>query len=402
MRPIGEILLERGWVERANLDRALAGQRHAGKRLCSMLIARGELDPDHAARALGEQHGVAAVLQKHLEHRERALVKLLSPDLARSCCALPIGRMGDDALIVCVRDPSPELRAALATALPRETLVLAVAPAHQLEALVAQSYDDDDASNEFEVDLSTGPIISIDVQPTGGLADLGALSLVELDDRRVAKDPSQSGMLTAAGKPAPPALPRTSSRNLAPALPRTSSRNIAPALPRTLTSPPRALDVPVTLPDTLAALARSTARDEATDLAMKYAAGRWLASILLVIKEGAALGHRAHGAQLTGDSALAVLVPLTAPSIVQAAHDTRSLVAGTPPTGAIEDRLEQLLGQPRFPAAAAVAIETQVGCVLVTGDPIAGDPEAAAADLGRIATALGEAYTRIVHDAKKS
>jgi len=320
--------------------------------------------------------------------------------------------MGDNALIICVRDPTPELRAALAKALPHETLVLAVAPAHQLEALVAQSYDDDDASNEFEVDLSTGPILSIDVdtsapppkavEPAGGLADLGAMTLVELDDTRVAKDPSQSGMLTAAGKPAPPALPRTSSRNIAPALPRTSSRDIAPVLPRTLTSPPRALDVPVTLPDTLAALARATARDEATDLAMTYAAGRWLASLLLVIKEGAALGHRAHGAQLAGDSALAVVIPLTAPSIVKAAHDTRTLAAGSPSMGAIEDRLERLLGQPRFPAAAAVVIEAQVACVLVTGDPIAGDPEAAAADLDRIATALGEAYTRIVHAAKQT
>jgi hypothetical protein len=389
VRPIGEILLEHGWVERANLDRALASQRPAGRRLCSMLIARGELDPDHAARALGEQHGVAAVLQKHLEHRDRTLVKLLSSDLARSSCALPIGRMRDDALIVCARDPSPELRAALAKALPQETLVLAVAPAQQLEALVAQSYDDDDdGHDEFEVDLTTGPISVL--PPGAGLADLGAMTLVELDDRRVAKDPSQSGTFTAAGKPAPPALPRT------------ASRNMAPSMPRTITSPPRALETPMTLPDTLAALARATTADEATTLAMKYAAGRWLASILLVIKEGAALGHRAHGAQLARDSVLAIVIPLTAPSIVQAAHDTRTLVTDRPPTGEIEDRLEHLLGQPRFPAAVAVSIDTQVGCVLVTGDPIAGDPDAAAADLDRMATALGEVYTRIMREAKKS
>ena len=48
-----------GWVEPTSLDRAIAEQRHTGKRLCSLLVARGLLDPDDAARALGAQHGVA-------------------------------------------------------------------------------------------------------------------------------------------------------------------------------------------------------------------------------------------------------------------------------------------------------------------------------------------------------
>src|SRR5687768_6071419 len=70
---VGEILIVNGWVDGPSLQRAIAEQRHTGKRLCSLLIGRGLLDSDHASRALGEQHGVAAVLQRHLEHRDRAL-----------------------------------------------------------------------------------------------------------------------------------------------------------------------------------------------------------------------------------------------------------------------------------------------------------------------------------------
>lgn len=165
MKRIGEILIEHGWVELAALQRALATQRETGQRLCSLLIARGELDPDHASRALGEQHTVAAVLQKHLAHREEVLAARLPASLARASIALPIGRMGTGELIVCVRDPSPALHAQLARA-TNERILLAVAPAQQLEALVAETYGPGEL--EFDVDLDTGPIPSVDVELESG------------------------------------------------------------------------------------------------------------------------------------------------------------------------------------------------------------------------------------------
>lgn len=200
---IGRLLLERGWVDPDALARGLAEQRLAGTRICSLLIGRGQLDPDLAARALAEQHGAAGALQKHLEHRDRSLVGRLSGQLAHACMALPIGRTRTGELVVCVRDPSAEVRRALAQALA-EPIVIAVAPARQLEQLVRQTYDATNASradatdagspeahDEFEVDLSTQPIDLPDALTSG------ALTLVELDDARVAKDPSQSGQLPA-------------------------------------------------------------------------------------------------------------------------------------------------------------------------------------------------------------
>ncbi len=190
---VGEILLAHGWIDAATLDRAIREQPASGRRLCSLLIARGLLDPDHAACALAEQHGVPAVQQRHLEHRDAGLAALLPAALAHHHAALPIGRTGDGTLIVGVRDPSPELAAALAQA-TGERLRIAVAPATQLERLIDASYEAI-PTEEYDVDLTTGPIVNPEAPDAPSFADLGSLVLVGLDDAGVDKDPTQSGTI---------------------------------------------------------------------------------------------------------------------------------------------------------------------------------------------------------------
>jgi hypothetical protein len=503
MSRIGELLLEHGWVDQANLRRALSEQSlTGGKRLCSMLIARGLLDPDHAARALGEQYGVAAVLQRHLEHRDPALAELLPATLARSLCALPIGRTRSGDLIVCVRDPNADVEAALSRALD-QPLVIAVAPASQLEQLIEQSYEAD-SGNEFDVDLSTGTQIEppnkslLPADEESSMPDLAAFSLVELDDVRVTKEPqaftvpsrttpppfasvtppfgsttpppmssrSLGSSLPPSNKtpppstlppsnkrpttsspfssitppfatatpphpqpvvapigsleldpeldpeiddvppPPPPARPPTTPPPLTAALgtqpPRGPSRVVIPPigepLPRGPTPTSPLPPARLTIEDATAAIADAISRDTATDVAMRYAAQRWSSSLLLAVKEGAALGHRGHGANLSLDTIRAVAIPLTSPSIVKVAHDTRQLVTEPPPgVGAIHERLLRLLAS-RKPIAAPIVVAKRIACIIVVGDPIgSGD---SAADLDKLATALVDAYTRILRDLK--
>lgn len=191
--PIGQILIRERWVEPEALNRAQIEQRLTGMRLCSLLIARGQLDPDNAARALAEHFDVPGVLQKHLEHRERGLAHKLPSAVARAHTALPIGRTRDGQLIVCVRDPDDATRAAISAAVA-EPVVIAVAPQRQLEQLVAQVYADDG------IPLDDGIDIEVDTQPIALVSEddlraYGVLSLAPLDDARVAKDPTQSGVL---------------------------------------------------------------------------------------------------------------------------------------------------------------------------------------------------------------
>ncbi len=394
---IGDVLLEHGWIDGASLVRAAAEQRLAGKRICSLLIARDLLDPDHASRALGEQHGVFAALQRHLAGRDQTLVTLLPATLARATCALPIGRMRNGDLIVCVRDPSVATQQALASAL-KGTFVLAVAPASQLESLVELEYEPA-VTGEFDVDISTtGPIVSVGVNlatrpdpivPDDALGDLGSLSLVELDDTRVSKDPSQSGMLTL------PALPKVGSAPLvAPKAPLPPPPTTALAAASQIPTAPA-----LSLPATIAAIGAATSRDEITDLAMRYAASRWTASLLVTIKEGVALGHRGHGHQLSADAVLAVALPLALPSLIQVAFETGK-PATTAPDGAIQARLLRLLGNPRWPVAVPVMVGSRIGLVLVVGDAFVTD-RVSSPDVERLAAALGDGYARLVREAKK-
>jgi hypothetical protein len=379
---IGEILVAHRWVEPAALARALAEQRHTGKRICSLLIARGMLDPDHAARALANQHNVPGVLQKHLEHRDRALAQLLPAALARATIALPIGRTRNHELLICVRDPRPDLAATLAAAVGAP-VVIVVAPAHQLEQLVKQVYDslprppDDD--DGVDVDLSTRPIAIIrDLFPMLGdpLDRLGTMTLVELDDVRVAKDPSQSGQRA-----------KVASRTIAPLPPRTTS---APVIARTTT--PRPLHGP-TLDATLAAIGNAAASDDATDAAMWFLAQRFHHAVWFAIDAGVALGERGHGEGLSPEVIQAIAVPLGAPSIVQLAHDTRALATDLP-AGTIQDRLTRSLGTPRTAAAVPIEIDARVAYVLAVGDA-SHTPDRAVDELAQLGQALGAAYDRL-------
>ncbi len=428
MKRIGEILVEHGWVESAVLDRALVKQREFPRRLCSLLIAGGVLDVDHASRALGEQHGVPAVLQKHLDHRDRELAALIPAEIARAWFVLPIGRMGNGDVIVCARDPGPEVRAALAAVLT-DTIVLAVAPASQVEMLVAETYGA--AEQDFDVDLGTGPVMSLGLElepmatdaeadPMGGI---GNFQLVELDDQGVTRDLTQGAMIQT-GPQRATALPPSSASIRATMLPpantpspssalvaaESSEREVIaaarevppPALdPSTIaigTEPPRRDFVAVTssLRDALSALSSAATADDAIAAAMRFAAGRWRAALLLRLTERMAVGEAGHGSLLPEEVISGLALPLAVPSLVTLASERGALTTEPPAEPSpVQDRLDRLLGMPRFPAAIPIRVDGRCAFVLVIGDPTADDTDAATAELDQLAHALAAAHTRL-------
>ena len=438
---IGELLLERSWVHEVAVATALAEQRSTGERLCTLLVARGYLDYDHAARALAEQHGVPPALTRHLVQRDAELVQLLPAELARQLLAVPIGRGKGGELVVCVRDPVAATHTAL-TAATKMTIVLAVAAEGLLARTVAMAYAKiahvamdpptirtpipraQSEAEEFEVDLSTGlipkpqdlplPRVNTDDIPFANFA------LVELDDIGVTKDHAQSSgqftvpaiprTMTPARPAPPPPPPDNDDLDLPIELPgsRSSSSQSAIQLPESLAVPRRQTrEVPAargpTLRETLAELERTTSRDDAEEVAMAFVTARWGSSILFQINEGAALGHRGHGASLSGAMVEAAAVPLGAPSIVNAAYQSKKLATATPAgAGMVQTRLTALLGHAAAPVAAPVLLGGHVAYVLVVGDP-QGDPIGTdRAELDKLCAALGAAYGRIVQGAERS
>ncbi|MBA3461219.1 MAG: hypothetical protein H0T46_14740 [Deltaproteobacteria bacterium] len=524
MKRIGEILVEQGWVTPQALERALANQTETPDRICSILIARDLIDLDVASRALGEQHGVPAVLQKHIDHRDRELAKLIPAELAHALCVLPIGRTGAGNLILCARDPRQSVLASVKAVVPGPIL-LAVAPASVLESLVNEAYG---PVEDFDVDMNTGPIRSLDLDPAADddpMHALGNLELVELDDQDVRRSSDQSGLIQVGPQerfalppsavsirvppiddtpPTPtPTLPRTitpppeaeglpipsrtmtpprsplppraegakpGGRTLPPILPPKNIPSIIkpkpapppepeppPSIPRTtakpLTVPPqmkqeapaarrttmppathtapqrrvaadaiaaaqavpppkfdasqiavgtdpprrRPVQVPTTLPDTFNALTSAPSHEQVTAAAMRFIAGRWRAGLLLKVMGKGCAAEAGHGQLLTDDAVAALAVPLTVPSLVSLALDIGGLVTDPPSEESpVQDRLDRLLGMPRFPAAIPVVIGGKSAFVLVIGDAITADTDSAMRELELLAHVLGTAYARFI------
>ena len=362
---IGELLVEQGKLRPGEIERAAAEQAHTGKRLCSLLVSRGLLDFDDAARALSAQKRVPCALSKHLDGRIVEVTSAIPPALARECCALPIGKTRGGELIVCVRDPSPQLLAALQQAAHGEVMMV-VAPASRLEALVAASYGGGEGE-DFDIEL--GSIPAVPPLPDMDMLDPSSMraALTDLDDARVEKDPSQSGQITAS-----PLAMRS------PTPPRAQSQARS-------TLPP----VAPTLDQTRLALARAESRDVATDHAIAYMVGRWVAGIVLALRGDAAIGYRGHNAGTIEQLAL----PRGA---VQPAIESKRVSN----LGALTDAqpLARALGSPPELVAAPVQVDRHVVAVIAVGAPIHGpsDQEAANLDLGHLAHALGLAYARML------
>ena len=355
---IGELLIRRHGLADRVVARALETQRRKSMRLASMLIEMGALDFDEASRALGEQRAVASVQAKHIAARDRALARLVPADVAHSEHVLPIGRASNASLIAAARDPSPELRALVQHA-AGEPVTLAIMPATRLDALIIDTYGEE--VEGFDVDLGSAVGVPSAPVPAGGVATLDPeaiqLSLADLDDVRVTKDPSQSGTINAT------------------------------ALRSALPPPPPAFDT------TAHALAQATSRDAATDAAMPFLVGRFAAVAVLAIRGRKAIGYRGHGPTMTEVEAFAI--DLDTPSTVQRALDQRrtSIQAGASPA---QEALAARLGTPT-PSAAPIVVGGSVVAVIVVGDPLHGygETERSLLELNRLAAALGNAYERI-------
>jgi hypothetical protein len=379
---VGEILVERRKLERRDLARALDDQKRLGKRVCSLLVERGELELDDASRALGEQKGVPSALARHLEQRDVELAHRISPELARARCVLPIGRAPNRDVIICARDPSAALAAEL-QALLRERVVLVIAPASRLEALIATVYDLAVAVEEFDVDLSTGPIVTIppDPPPPPPAPDLldpesMRFALTDLDDARVDKTPTQSGQFAAI---TPSTLP-----------PRAKESQAAAGSPPAPAGPPKKSLAPLSA--TRDALANATTRDASTELALAFLATRWQLALVVAIRSNHAVGYRAHGVALPRMEEIAM--PLDRPSIVSRAVQTRRIA--TVATSA-QDDLSRMFARSGAPSAVPIVVGDAVVAVIVVGDPVAGAGDAAALadELTQLAAALGAAWSRI-------
>jgi len=364
---LGELLIEAG-VPDAHVAQALARQRTSRERLGAALVALGHVGADDIARALARQHGVPAALARHFEQRDDALVIVVPSALAIGIAAVPVAwsRSAEGrALVVCFRDPWPEHVAEVERATGHPVIAavacestvareLARAYAAPAAAAVPDGVPDLDAAVDvdFDFDEVSSPRLSL------------GLDLVELDDGRVQRDATQLLMPTRTAAPPP-----------------TSAL---------------ALDLAI------AGMAVADGSDRIADLAVAYARGAWRGAVVLVVREGLALGHRGFGGKLTDAALESLALPLGQPSVLASVHDARRGFAGELPRGGLaQERFVRLFADlgPRQVAVVPVAVRDRVVSLLFAIVPIAGLADSAAA-LTRLGVAMAEGYERLICEAR--
>jgi len=101
---IGEVLLERGLIDRKKLEEALAYQKEKGGLMGQVLIRLGYVTEQDVALALTAQYGFPYLPLDNYEI-DNALMELVPERMAREYCLIPIDRIGN-ALTVAMADPS--------------------------------------------------------------------------------------------------------------------------------------------------------------------------------------------------------------------------------------------------------------------------------------------------------
>ncbi|MBI4342174.1 MAG: hypothetical protein HY599_02265 [Candidatus Omnitrophica bacterium] len=101
---IGEVLLERGIIDRKKLEEALAYQKEHGGLMGQVLIHLGFTTEEEVALALTAQYGFPYLPLDNYE-LDGGLTSAIPEEVARQYCLIPIDRIGN-ALTLAMADPS--------------------------------------------------------------------------------------------------------------------------------------------------------------------------------------------------------------------------------------------------------------------------------------------------------
>jgi hypothetical protein len=137
---IGEMLVRLGLIQPRELEDALEAQVLVGARLGTNLVEALVVDLDDLAEALGEQRGLPPARKQHFERADRQVQARLSPRLAGTWHAVPLGEVDGGRIAVAVLDPlPPEGIEEISTALGAD-IVQAVAPELRLAYELERGY----------------------------------------------------------------------------------------------------------------------------------------------------------------------------------------------------------------------------------------------------------------------
>jgi type IV pilus assembly protein PilB len=162
MRFVTDILVERGFASREDVQDAVQAARGAGVTPDQLLVDRGTITAEQRGRAVAERLGLEFIdLSQY--RLDMAAVNLLPADVSRRCELVPVAREDERTLIVAMADPANvvaiddveiqtgmNVRAAVAT---REDILAVISQMTRLDSAVTEAVAEDQSEPVELTDL---------------------------------------------------------------------------------------------------------------------------------------------------------------------------------------------------------------------------------------------------------
>jgi hypothetical protein len=411
---LGEMLVRDGRLTEAQLAQALAAQARDGGRLGTVLFEHGFVDLEALTVYLGLELGIPIATGAMLDRAKRAAVRLLQPAEAFRHHCVPLV-VQDRQLIAAVEDPHDFANLEALTQLTGYRVLPRVAPELRIYYYLERYYGVARPARFIKFgDLpratETSADTSLPAPPLPGLPPVPATPVVAPGPRPRLRSTKMASMEptvfdeSALELEAEDLLETLDADDAAPAEAATQLR------PHRTTTPPLMTVVagdssrpaPITAEAALAELSTLNERNRIIEVILGHASMLFDVAVLFTVRDQLAFGWKAFGAVPGLAHVEHLLVPLDAPSIVQAAVSAETgLVHGPVTPSTVTSYLYKVLGcsEPRFATAGVITIGKRVVNVLYGHGkeltPLQLD------DLRAVCVAAAEAYVRLIAVQKK-
>lgn len=406
---LGEMLVRDGRLSEAQLKQALAAQAKEGGRLGTVLVEQDLIDLEALTVYLGLELGIPIATGAMLERAKRAAVRLLQPAQAFKHKCVPLV-VQDRQLIAAIEDPHDFATLEALTQITGYRILPRVAPEVRIYYYIERYYGVARPARFLKFgDLprgdESGGGAGLPAPPLPGLPPAPQNPVVapgpkpRLRSARMAKmfDDSESLELDAEDL-----IESLDADDAAPA-------EAAPQVrPHRATTPPIAAAPDPARPAVIAPraafqeLEKVSDRNRIIEVLLGFASGVFEAGVLFAVRDQLAFGWKAFG-DLPGRAHVEhLLIPLDAPSVVQAAVAAEDGVFhGAPTPSTVNAYLYKVLGcaEPRHAAAGVIMIGRRVVNVLYGHGPELTPLQLE--DLRHVCEVAAEAYARLIAVKKK-
>lgn len=405
------MLVRDGRLTDAQLKQALAFQARDGGRLGTVLVEHDLIDLEALTVYLGLELGIPIATGAMLERAKPPAVRLLQPAQAFRCKCVPLV-VQDRHLIAALEDPHDFAALEAITQVTGYRVLPRVAPEVRVYYYIERYYGVarpprflkfGDSPRGDHTATSVGlpappapglpPVPTSPVPAPGPRPRLRSMKMAKLFDESESLEleaedliESLDADLSGPVEPAPHVRPHRA----------TTPPQIVAADEVSATPSPMATDA------ALGEMSTLTDRNRIIDVLLRFGAGLFEAAVLFTVRDQLAFGWKAFG-ELPGRAHVEhLLLPLDAPSIVQAAVAADGgVVHGSVTPSTVNAYLYKVLGcaEPRFATAGVVTIgKRPVNVIYGHGKELT---PLQIEDLREVCAAAAEAYARLISVKKK-